>query len=155
MAPFLLVLVSGTSAWKQWTERKKECTKVNVLTIDTDTPELTRRSILHEYTASFNVNLISLGPKDGCNTDVTGRKVVVKFCNGTLVTELVTDANGSVRYEYTHDDPDRTTRIDCFMSCFTDPRGNEACSETIIEWQVRDFRFILYPRTQFHILTFI
>lgn len=128
------------------TERKKECTKVNVLTIDTDTPELTRRSILNEYTASFNVNLISLGPKGGCNTDVTGRNIVVKFCNGTLVTELVTDANGSVKYEYTHNDPDRTTRIDCFMSCFTDPHGNEACSETIVEWQVSDVPLmLLYP----------
>lgn len=119
------------------TERSRECQKINVLTIQSDTPTLIRSSLLQEHDASFNINVVSLGPKGGCDTDLSGIPVTIKSCiDNSTVTTLTTGPTGSVNYQYSNTATDRTTKIDCFYSCFKDSSNNEACTKTVVEWQV-------------------
>ena len=71
-----------------------------------------------DSTASFDINVVSLGPKGGCDTNVGGITVTVKTCDGnSTVSTLTTGLDGSVRYDYTNNEPDRASKVDCFYSC--------------------------------------
>ena len=112
-------------------ERLTQCSKVNVITIRADAP------VLIDSTASFNINVVSLGPKGGCDTYVGGITVTVKKCDGnSTVSTLTTGLDGSVRYDYTNNEPDRASKVDCFYSCIIDENSNEACVKTDVQWHV-------------------
>jgi trimeric autotransporter adhesin len=134
------VCLEATSSTSGIPERIESCTKINVVSLASTAPNFSV-SPTGESTASFDVNVVYLGPKTGCNPDLSGKKVTVKTCDGTktLVTDTITDASGKVTVAYSYDDISHITTPDCLKSCITDAFQNVACTETIIEWEVSTF----------------
>jgi trimeric autotransporter adhesin len=131
------VCLEATSSTSGIPERLQKCTMINVVSLSSSNENFSV-SPTGESTATFDTNIAYLGPKTGCSSDLSGKKVTVKTCDGTqtLITDTITDTSGKVTIEYSYDDISHTSTPDCLKSCMTDAANNVACTETIIEWEV-------------------
>ena len=118
--------VEAMSSTSGVVKRIQNCTKINVLTIQANTPLYSGGS------ASIMVNVVSLGPNGGCDTPLQDTPVTVKDCkSNTTVVTLTPGTDGKVNFETYH-----AAGIDCFYFCITDASTNSACTMTDLEWPV-------------------
>lgn len=114
----------------------KHCKNAIILTVIGEPLHQVKSSEKGELEASFSVTLGTAPDQNLGNNVIGNQNVVIKICDGAIVSEQKTDPNGKVTYTYRNDRVDRTTTEDCFESFFFNDKGNTACAKTSIEWQV-------------------